>query len=290
MNNSMAVKPKVVLLGANGLLGTYLRSALVDYQLTVLTRSEIDITQSDQVLTVLEILQPDVIINAAAYTQVDRCETERAVAMAVNGVAPGYLAMAAKKLNAILIHYSTDYIFAGDRAAGYPEDWSEQRPVNVYGESKLAGERAITEQYTAIWQKAYIIRTAWLYGASGSNFVDTMLKLAEQRTELQVVNDQHGSPTYAFDLAAQTRMILEQQSPFGIYHCTNSGVCTWFDFAQAIFALAKIAVTVIPCASSQFPRPAPRPAYSILLNTKLPPLRSWSEALDEYLHQRSFNS
>lgn len=287
MPNSMAKPPKVVILGANGLLGTYLRAALAVYQPVALTHAEIDITNAVNVQTILAQLQPDIIVNAAAYTAVDKCETERATAMTVNGIAPGYLAATAQSLNATFIHYSTDYIFAGDRAEGYPEDWSDQHPVNVYGESKLAGERAIALHCTSGWQKAYIIRTAWLYGAFGTNFVDTMLKLAEQRSELQVVNDQHGSPTYAADLAAQTRFIIEQQLPFGNYHCTNSGVCTWFEFAQTIFTLAKKAVTVTPCASSQFPRPAARPAYSILLNTKLPALRSWQEALADYLYQRN---
>lgn len=286
----MTNKPNIIILGAGGLLGTYLAKEFAPDQPQLLTHADIDITNESSVQRVLTDSHPDIIINAAAYTAVDRCETERDQAMVVNGRAPGYIAAAAKNLNAILVHYSTDYIFSGERAQGYQEDWSDQHPVNAYGESKLAGEQAILQQCDDRWQKIYLMRTAWLYGAQGTNFVDTMLRLADQQSELKVVNDQHGSPTFAADLAARTRWLLDQRSPFGVYHATNSGVCTWFDFAQTIFKLAGKAVTVTPCTSAEFPRPAARPAYSILLNTKLPPLRPWSDALADYLHQRTSNA
>lgn len=282
----MATKPNIVIIGAHGLLGTYLAARFADYHPMALTHQDIDITNLASVQTVVSALAPDIIINAAAYTKVDQCETERDLAWAVNGLAPGYLAMTARACQATLIHFSTDYIFAGDRAEGYPEDWADLRPVNAYGESKLAGERAIMAECTPAWQKAYVIRTAWLYGAHGQNFVDTMLALAEKKSELKIVHDQFGSPTFASDLADQTRRLIEQQPPYGTYHCTNSGVCSWYELAEAIFQIIGKTVRLEACSSADFPRPARRPRYSILLNSKLPPLRPWREALTDYLHQR----
>lgn len=277
---------KIVIIG-RGLLGQALQKALAELQPILLTHADIDITSQAQVDAVLSQLQPDVIINAAAYTKVDQCETERALAMQVNAVAPRYLAMTAKRLGAILIHYSTDYIFSGENTAGYTEAADHFAPINTYGESKLAGELAIQQVADDTWQRWYIIRTAWLYGQTGNNFVDTIINLAKQRSELLVVNDQHGSPTFAHDVAEQTLYLILHQPDFGIYHCTNSGNCTWFEFAQAIIAQTKQRVTVSPCTSAQFPRPAKRAAYSILINTKLPAMRSWQAALTDYLNQRS---
>ncbi|EKD76454.1 MAG: hypothetical protein ACD_43C00107G0008 [uncultured bacterium] len=277
---------KIVIIG-RGLLGQALATALQEFKPIILTHRDLDITKQAQVDEVLGQLAPDVIINAAAYAKVDQCETERALAMQVNSVAPRYLAMAAKRQDAYFIHYSTDYVFSGKQAAGYPETANDFAPINTYGESKLGGEQAIQQVADSTWQKFYIIRTAWLYGGGGTNFVDTMIALGKQRSELKVVNDQHGSPTFTQDLAEQTRQLIEQRLAGGIYHCTNSGHCTWFEFAQAIFALNHQTVQVLPCTSAEFPRPAQRPAYSILLNTKLPAMRPWQSALADYINQRS---
>lgn len=285
----LKLEPMIVIIG-QGLLGQALQKAFATLQPKVLSHSDIDITNQSQVDAVLGQLQPDVIINAAAYTKVDQCETERALAMQVNAVAPRYIAMAAKRLGAILIHYSTDYIFSGKNTEGYTEAASNFAPINTYGESKLAGEQAIRQVADDAWQRWYIIRTAWLYGHNGTNFVDTMINLAKQRSELLVVNDQHGSPTFVQDVAEQTLYLVRQQPDFGIYHCTNSGNCTWFEFAQAIFAHTNQPVTVSPCTSAQFPRLAKRPTHSILMNTKLPTMRSWQEALADYLNQRKATS
>lgn len=283
MNNA---SEKIVIIG-HGLLGQALEKALASFQPVVLTHHDIDITNQDQVEVVLNKLAPTIIINAAAYTKVDQCETERAQAMQVNGVAPRYIALAAKHLHAKLIHYSTDYIFSGTEPAGYAEDATDFAPINTYGESKLAGEQAIQQVADETWQQWYIVRTAWLFGRGGANFVDTMIHLAKQRSELKVVDDQHGSPTFVQDLAEQTRWLIVHKPAGGIYHCTNSGHCTWFEFAKEIFALTQQSVKVLPCTSAEFPRPAKRPAYSILLNKKMPALRPWREALADYIRQRN---
>jgi dTDP-4-dehydrorhamnose reductase len=213
---------------------------------------------------------------------VDDCEKNRDLAMKVNGEGPGNLAKICNQLGVILVHYSTDYIFNGQKTDGYDEDYYQVEPLSVYGESKALGEKLIKENCN----KYYIVRTAWLYGKNGKNFVDTMVKEGQEKDEVRIVNDQYGSPTYAKDLAGQTKEILLNLKPvFGIYHATNSGSCTWYEFTKEIFKLKDIKTKIIPCTTDEFPRPAKRPKYSILLNTKLPPMRPWQEALKDYLNQ-----
>ncbi len=280
---------KILIVGAQGMLGQALREVLKSYELTAWDRAELDITNAAVVQEKISALRPEVIINAAAYTNVDGAEKDRTAAFTVNADGVKNLAAVAKELGATMVHYSTDYIFPGDREAGYKEDDIPGPAVNVYGESKLAGERALQEsgcQY-------YLIRTAWLYGAGGKNFVDTMLKLGKEprktrpaagpRGAVSVVNDQHGSPTYTQDLAHYTRELLDKNFAPGIYHATNDGAATWFDFAKEIFATTGMQVTVKPVSSAEFLRPAKRPAWSVLLNAKGPKMRSWQEALWEYL-------
>lgn len=274
---------RCVLIGAQGMLGTMLQKRLTDFEVITHDRSQLDITNRDQVLTQVSELQPDIVINAAAYTAVDDCETHREQAMVVNGDAPGYIAEAAKAVDAYVVHYSTDYVFNGQNQAGYDEYYSDIDPINAYGVSKAAGEKAIQEQADDTWQKYYIIRTAWLYGPGGSNFVDTMLKLARERDTLTVVNDQTGSPTYTFDLADRTQELLRAQLPGGVYHITNSGSCTWYEFAKEIFQLTHIDIDLQACSSEEFPRPARRPRYSILVNSKLPVMPTWQNALSRFL-------
>lgn len=272
---------EILIIGSHGMLGQELMAAFKDQELTGWDRNQIDITDYDNSLAKIKELNPEVVINAAAYTAVDDCEKNRDLAMKVNGEGPGNLAKICKDLEAILVHYSTDYIFNGQKTDGYREDYDQIEPLSVYGESKALGEKLIKENC----EKYYILRTAWLYGNKGKNFVDTMIKLGQEKSELKVVNDQHGSPTYAKDLALRTRDILLNLKPaFGIYHATNSGTCTWYEFTQEIFKLKGITAKIIPCATAEFPRPATRPAYSILLNTKLPVMRPWQEALKEYLN------
>lgn len=282
---------KIVITGANGMLGHMLGTlfgraltkAEADHEVLLVNRSQLDITNQADVLAYMTAQTPDVIINAAAYTAVDDCESNSALANQVNGIGPRHLAEAAKKIQATLFHFSTDYIFNGLLPSGYNEAYAEIDPINAYGESKALGEKYIQSTADQSWNKYYIIRTAWLYGPDGNNFVDTMLKLADEKDELKVVNDQHGSPTYTKDLATQVLTIMTNQPAYGIYHVTNSGSCTWFEFAQEIMRLAHKTVNVQPCSSAEFSRPAKRPAYSLLVNTKLPAMRSWQEALADYL-------
>lgn len=271
---------KILLFGAHGMLGRALQTAYQQYAVTAVGHSEVDIADLEAVTALVDKVRPHYLVNAAAYTQVDACETNRALALRSNGQAPGVLAAVAKQSGCTLIHFSTDYIFSGTKATGYIETDLPDQPVNYYGQTKLAGEQAIVQSGL---KQFYIIRTAWLYGAHGKNFVDTMLQLARTQNHLQVVNDQSGSPTYALDLATATCQFIAGAVPYGIYHLTNAGSCTWYAFAKTIFQQAKLSVTVEPCTSDEFPRPAKRPTYSMLLNTKLAPLRPWPEALAAYL-------
>lgn len=269
---------RVTLLGAGGMLATALATAFDDTELAPLTQAECDITVPESVHASLSAARPDVILNAAAYTAVDDAESHEALATAVNGTGVGTLGAAARALGATVVHYSTDYVFPGTNPNGYAED-DEVGPVNAYGRSKLAGETALRASGAA----HYIIRTAWLYGPNGKNFVDTILRLARDKGTLSVVNDQTGSPTYTDDLAKAARTLVEVQPPFGTYHRTNDGRATWYDVAQAALEIADIRAELKPVTSAEFPRPASRPAFSILRSTKLPPLRPWREALEDYL-------
>lgn len=254
-------------------------------ELTLWGRDEIDIADQKSVESKIGDLKPEVVINAAAYTAVDLAEKEgKEIAYQVNGEAVGFLAEACKKNNSVLIHYSTDYVFNGRNKNGYQED-EKRDPLNEYGQSKARGEELLQK----INPKFYLIRLSWLFGINGKNFVETMLRLAKENKELRVVNDQYGKPTYAKDLAQRTRELLESKRPFGIYHLTNEGVCTWYEFAVKIFELAGIEAKVVPVVSSEFPTPAKRPAYSALVNTKLPLSRSWQDALEEYLEETGRN-
>jgi len=246
-----------------------------------LDKDELDITDEKGCSALLRHLKPDVVINAAAYTDVDGCETNKDLAMKVNGEAPGHLAKAAKDVGAVFIHYSTDYVFDGNKAEGYREDDEPGSPLNFYGESKLAGEEAVRKA----GGDYYLIRASWLFGVNGKNFIEMMIKLAQEQEKLRVVNDQHGKPTFSLDLARKTREFVEGKKDFGVYHITNEPQTTWYDFAREILGEGA---RISPCTSDEFPRPAKRPTYSILLNTKLPFLRSWQEALAEYMLARRF--
>lgn len=270
---------RILILGANGMLGHDLAAAFSDLHPTLWDVAECDITDVSATARKIRELSPALIINAAAYTNVDGAEADEARATLINGTAVGDLARIANSVGAILAHYSTDYVFSGQKKQGYRED-EPIEPLNAYGRSKAAGERLLQEQT----KNFYLIRTAWLYGKHGKNFVDTMLRLAKERDSISVVNDQHGKPTWTRDLAKRTRFLFDYRAdyPYGIYHLTNEGETTWFEFAKAIFENAQIQVEVRPVTSADYSTPATRPAYSSLVNTKLPPMRSWQEALTEY--------
>jgi len=256
----------ILILGAGGMLGHALRYVIPN---AVAKGHELDITNRENITTFIEDLRPAIVINAAAYTDVDGCEDHRIYAMLVNGIAPGYLAAACQEVDAVLVHYSTDYVFDGTQIE-YCEN-NPPHPLNVYGESKLLGE-----QNVAMEMDDYrIIRTSWLFGPYGKNFVDTMLNLSPKMEQVKVVNDQFGKPTYTIDLALDTTGVIVCDP--GIYHLTNDGICSWYEFASAIIPNA------VPCTTDEFPRKAKRPKCSVLTSTKTDPLRHWREALADYL-------
>jgi dTDP-4-dehydrorhamnose reductase len=270
-----------LIVGAGGMLGSDLQTALAGREVTALTRAELDVTDSEAVLAA--VAGHDVVINASAYTKVDDAETNEDLAYAVNATGAGNLATAAKAAGAKLVQVSTDYVFDGSATTPYPEN-TPVGPVSAYGRTKAAGERLALE---ANAENTYIVRTAWLYGQHGPNFAKTMLTVSASRDEVTVVTDQVGQPTWTLDLAKQIVALLDSDAPAGIYHGTASGEGSWFDFAAAVFAGAGLdPARVKPTDSSQFVRPAPRPAYSVLGHDAwsaagLSPMRDWRTALTE---------
>lgn len=273
----------ILIVGANGMLGHDLM-AVLEGDVRGLDLPEIDITSLESVRRVLLTLKPSIIINAAAYTDVDGCESNVETAMAVNGEGVGLLALTAREIGAKLVQISTDYVFNGGKGSPYVED-DPQEPLSIYGESKLAGElnAAMAPDYL-------IVRTQWLYGIHGKNFVETMLRLAGEKTELAVVDDQVGSPTFTRDLAVAIKALLGKGCS-GTYHAANSGFCSWNEFAKAIFSEEGLQIKVNPMTTEQLNRPANRPLYSTLDCGKLTAdcgyqPRHWREALREYLQLR----
>lgn len=273
----------ILVVGANGMLGHDLMATL-EGDVRGLDLPEIDITSLESVRRVVLTLKPRIIINAAAYTDVDGCETHIEQAMAVNGEGVGLLALTAREIGAKLVQISTDYVFNGGKGAPYIEA-DPQEPLSIYGESKLAGElnAAMAPEYL-------IVRTQWLYGVHGKNFVETMLRLGTEKQELAVVDDQIGSPTFTKDLAAAIKTLLGNGCS-GVYHAANNGYCSWNEFARAIFEEEGLQVTVNGMTTKELNRPANRPLYSTLDCSKLTAdcgyqLRHWREALREYLQLR----
>ncbi len=302
------MKPAILLIGTTGQVGRELHRMLPRIgEVTALDRARLDLTQPDEIHRAIRAFHPAYIINAAAYTAVDKAESEDALACAINAEAPAAMAEEARKIGASLIHFSTDYVFDGTKTTPYDED-DPANPRNVYGRTKLAGERAIQASGAA----HLIFRTAWVYAAQGRNFLLTILRLATQHEELRIVRDQFGAPTLNTEIAAATTNILTQiygaeRGPLsfpdvgGIYHMTAVGRTTWYDFANAILEeaaaapatipwlaaatsnLPLIARRVIPIASAEYPTPAQRPAYSVLTNARL--ARTFSLQLPDWRTQ-----
>lgn len=280
---------KVLIFGAKGTFGQALLSEFQNrkYEIIALDRSDCDITNFEQVKNILFEKKPDIVCNATALNAVDKIEEDASIfelAKNINAVAVQNIAALAKEIGSIFVHYSTDYVFDGETDHPYSEE-DLPNPVSKYGETKLLGENFVKE----IGGKYYIIRLSRLFGKAGTSasskrsFVDTMLFLATQKDHLDVVGDQTGSPTYAPDLASFTLRILEEEKPFGIYHGTNDGACTWYEWAKKVFEIKNITIDVAAVPHTLFPRPAKAPRYSALENTKMPKQRSWEEALREYL-------
>lgn len=288
----------LLITGVNGQLGNELVALLrtksselgeisslyEDCNVTAVDIDKLDITDLDQVFELVSTVQPDVVINCAAMTDVNGCETEYETAMRVNAIGPRNLAMAAEEFGAKIVHVSTDYVFRGDGTAPYCE-WDMPSPNTVYGKSKLLGEQYVAQFST----RFFVVRTAWLYGLVGNNFVKTMLKRGAEVEEIKVVDDQRGNPTNAADLAFHLLKIAVGEE-YGVYHCTGEGECSWCDFAKKIMELAELSCRVQPCTTAEFPSPAPRPSFSSLNNLMLActvgnEMRDWQSALVSYIQK-----
>lgn len=274
---------KILITGANGQLGRELASQYSkrNEDLILTDVADLNITNSEAVYSFVKETNPDVIINCAAHTAVDKCETDMDNAYRINAIGPKNLAQAAYSIGAEIVQISTDYVFDGEQAKELTE-FDVVNPQTVYGSSKLQGENIVRQ----LNPKHYIIRTAWLYG-DGNNFVRTMINLSKNNSSLKVVNDQHGTPTSTVDLARAIIKLVDEKN-YGLFHGTCKGQCTWYDFAKEIFRLSGIDINVIPCTTEEFPRPAKRPKYSVLRNymmelTSGDIFRSWEEALAEYI-------
>ena len=259
----------ILVTGGNGQLGCSLRlaSAESSHRFIFTDVKELDIASATAVEAFFEREKVDVVVNCAAYTAVDLAEEEETIADTINRYAVAVLAEACKRYNATLIHISTDYVFSGEATTPYNEECAPA-PINVYGRTKLAGEKAVAESGC----KSIILRTSWLYSEFGRNFCKTMQSLTATRPEIKVVADQIGTPTYAGDLAAAITYIIDsnQLDKCGIYHYSNEGVCSWYDFAVEIAnAAGNTSCRITPCHSSEFPSPVTRPSYSVLDKTKI---------------------
>ncbi|PLT35753.1 dTDP-4-dehydrorhamnose reductase [Bacillus sp. V5-8f] len=278
---------KVLVTGAKGQLGTDVVIMLKENGFDVYGygRKELDITNQEQVNEVILKDQPNVVIHTAAHTKVDQAESEPDQAFLINAIGTRNIAVAAEEVGSKLLYVSTDYVFDGT-ATEPIDEFQPTNPIGVYGRSKLAGEQMVRNFHS----KFFIARTSWVYGAHGNNFVKTMLKLGQEKKELSVVSDQVGSPTYTVDLAERI-IDLIQTEKYGTYHVSNSNSCSWYEFAKVIFKEAGLDVQVNPCTTKDFPRPAPRPAYSVFDHMSLKingfdAMPDWQTALKRFLKEQ----
>ncbi|MBI5075046.1 MAG: dTDP-4-dehydrorhamnose reductase [Nitrospirae bacterium] len=274
---------KVALTGADGMLGHAVQKAFSDTELLPFSRAGLDITDLDHAVKTVRDIRPDILIHTAAFTDVDACEADPEKAYLVNGMGARNMAIACEEIRCPIFHISSDYVFDGTKGSSYDE-WDKTNPISQYGLSKLMAEQFIS----SLTSRFYILRTSWLYGPYGKNFVETIIRLLAGRDSLRVVNDQFGSPTFTEDLAHTIRLMIGKG--YGVYHVTNAGICTWYEFAVKIAELKGIDRPILPVTSEEFKRPARRPAQSGLNNTMLrlegiSPLRHWSEALKQYIKQ-----
>ncbi len=277
---------RILIIGKNGNLGRELVKALHTHEVTAWDREEIDVTDKALAQQLITDLKPEVIYNCAAYTAVDKAESDYQTAELLNGHAAGYLAEICESIQATLIHYSTGMVFLGDDATGYDEG-SKPDPINAYGKTKLLGETLIQEKC----KNFYIIRTEWLYAkpeneTAKKSFNEIMLDLATTNPVLQGVSDEIGRPTWAKDLAEASASLMTSGNSCGIYHITNAGQASRLAWTEEILRIKGIQIPVEPVSGNSFPRPAKRPQFELLNSTKLPPLRSWQEALNEYLQSK----
>ena len=282
---------RYLILGKNGMLGKDLQAAFHDRDFVAMGHDELDITDEEALKTAILNVQPDVIINAVAYKDVNKAETEEEKANQVNAYAVGRLAKICRDFGITLVHISTDYVFDGKKKEGYKEE-DLAEPIKAYGRSKLLGEHLLIEAMEAEYKgdesedgKYFIIRTSYLFGKHGVSLLSKLLDNAKKGEKFKVINDQWACPTYTMDLAKQIKWILESNEyESGIYHVVNSGKTNWYELAKTLLADAGYDPELIyPCSITDWEAPAARPQYSVLLNTKLPELRSWKDALKDYL-------
>ena len=272
---------RVALTGSDGMLGFAIKSTFTDIELIGLSRRDIDITNLDKTVSKIKEIKPDYLLHTAAYTDVDGSELNPEKAYLVNGIGTRNVTMACEAIGCPIMYISTDYVFDGTKKEPYDE-WDLPNPVNKYGLSKLLGERFVM----SFTNRFYIVRTSWLYGKNGKNFVDSITKLLSEKEELNVVNDQIGSPTYTNDLAVKLKELIGRG--YGVYHITNASRCSWYEFAVEIAKLQNSNVKVKPATTDKINRPARRPSFSVLANTMLKlegikELRHWRDALEDYL-------
>lgn len=282
---------KITVIGSDGMLGQdmVIVAKTAGHIVSGIDINDADITKLDSISMALKNINPDIVINCAAYTAVDLCEEKTDIAYAVNADGVANIATVAKELDIPVVHISTDYVFDGESTQPYIET-DKTNPQSVYGKSKLAGEERLME----ITDKYYIMRIAWLFGEYGPNFVKTILKLAKERDSLKVVSDQFGSPTWTVDVCVQIIKVLEN-GEYGIYHSTSEGECSWFEFTSYILEKYGVKTELLPCATSEFPRPAPRPANSVLNNFNLIHsdiniMPDWRTAFDRYVESERSNA
>ena len=274
---------KILVTGSKGQLGVDLVNILSnEYYVIGLDKEKLDITNLDYVINAVKTIKPDIIINSAAYTNVDKAEENIDLSYKINALGARNLAIASLENNSRLVHISTDFVFDGEKNEPYME-FDKTNPLSIYGKSKLLGEEFIKE----INPKHYILRASWLYGENGNNFVKTMLKLGNENKTLKVVNDQRGTPTYTKDLVQVINMIIKTDA-YGTYHASNEGECTWFEFAKKIFEISNIKdINVLPITTEELNRPAKRPKYSVMKNYMLElnfdyKLKPWDESLKKF--------
>jgi dTDP-4-dehydrorhamnose reductase len=298
-------KRRLAVVGASGMLASMVRRlAPSGYEVVSLGRPAFDLTDMESSLEALRGIRPHAIINCAAYTDVDGAESNETLANRVNGAGAGNLALAARDIGAVLVHVSTDYVFDGEKSTPYVET-DPPNPRSVYGRSKLRGEQAVIDSGL---ERFFIVRTGWLYGPGGKNFVETIIRLAKEREELRIVVDQVGSPTFTEDLAQAIFNLLDLEkigegggqavdSPYGIYHFSNEGECSWYEFARAIVAQLRKAGApvkadrIMPIKTTDYPLPAPRPAYSVMSKGKYKKatgaiVSHWEKSLVRYIAGR----
>ena len=271
---------KLFIAGAHGQLGRALQTQFHDCQVTAWDLQDLDICHLEQVRKALNHINPDIVLNAAAFTQVDEAETHQEAAFRGNALGPRNLALVTREMGIPLVHFSTDYVFDGQQSRPYHE-FDQPNPLSVYGQSKLAGEIEVRRGN----QRHFIIRTAWLYHVIGKNFPQTILRLATQE-QVRVVNDQFGSPTYSPHLAQAVARLLQTES-YGTYHLAGSGGTSWYDFTKVLYAAHGIQTAVVPIATDEYPLPAPRPAYAVLTTLQDPciALPPWEEGVRAFVAQ-----